>query len=152
MTTCTLALRKHPANNSSGVFLFLTLLTILLATVIATSATLHKQVSITIMTHPHGTYAHGNEGEQARNCLSQHGSSLVYMEPDKITFHFLCQSDAGEWFDVVARKIQDDLFDEMSAYQPKEGIFSKILKWLASAKKGAIPFSGFPQGTTIIFQ
>ncbi len=142
---------KRPANRP-GAFLFLTLL--LLAAVAAAYgfATLHNEAKITIITHKHGTYAHLDEGAQARNCLERHGTNFVYREPDGITFHFLCQSDSGNWFNVIARKIDENLYDEKTALEPKGGILTDIEKWMTNAYKASTQFKQIAVGTTVVFK
>jgi hypothetical protein len=141
---------KRP-DTCRGAFLLIVMLTFLLVAAIVAVIPLHYQAKgITIRAgSSHGNYAHGDEGPQARNCLEQHGISLVYREPNGIVFHFLCQSDDGSWFDIVARKISDDLYEENTALEPKSGVLKEVLDWLTSEIKGATKFTQIEPGTPV---
>ena len=86
---------------------------------------------------------------RARNCLEQHGTGPIYRETNGNTFHFLCQSDSGQWFDVVTEKEDDTHFTETSAYSPKGGIWEDILKWLGKVPRVASEFTEIPKETPV---
>jgi len=142
-------------SKTMGVFLFV----LLLAIAVATAAPLLNQAKTPPIVirggSAHGDFAHGDEGTQARNCLEQHGTSSIYLEPDGRTFHFLCQSDSGDWFDVVAVK-EGDEYVEKTALEPQGGILEDVVKWLtknvSAFGKGATIYKMIAIGTTVIFK
>ena len=110
-----------------GVFIF----------VVFALAALMVLAATKILAGRHATDIHGAEAEQARNCLQQHGPWKTYMEPDG-TYHFLCKYPwANTVYDVIVSKVQEGLFQEKSAYMPKDGVWSAIERWLKG--KGAAP-------------
>lgn len=142
--------RKRPTNHRSGAFLLsLLALIALIATLVLLMPRRLQAAKITIVAgSAHGNVAHGPEGDQARNCLEQHGTSLIFLEPDGITFHFLCQSDSGDWFDVVTVKDGDE-YIEKSAFMPKNGTLARIVQWLTSPEKSATIYRQIEVGTSV---
>ena len=90
-----------------------------------------------------------SEGVQARNCLEQHGTGPIYRETNGNTFHFLCRSDMGEWFDVVTEKDDDTHFTETSAYTPDAQTLKDLVDWLQDLPHFASEFKGILLGTPV---
>jgi hypothetical protein len=110
-----------------GAFIFVMYALVVLTVLVATK----------ILAGRHATDIHGAEAEQARNCLEQHGVWKAYQEPDG-TLHLLCKYPwATSVYDVIVAKVQEELFQEKSAYMPKDGVWSAIERWLKG--KGASP-------------
>jgi hypothetical protein len=145
---------KRPSS-LMGAFLIM----VLIAAIAAIAIPLYNQAKARVIVirsgSAHGDYAHGDEGPQARNCLQQHGTSHIFLEPDGVTYHFLCQGDSGDWFDVVAVK-EGDEYIEKTALEPKDGILKNIQEWLTKLVqqdgKGATPYEQIAPGTPVIFK
>ena len=146
------AAAKRPPN-STGAFLFTVLILVLAVIAVWNVPLIHQAASpprIYIQGgSDHGDYAHGDEGEQARNCLEQHGTGILFREHNGNTFHFLCQNDMGEWFDVVAARKDDAHFVEKSAYAPDEQTINEIEKWLRGGLRLASEFKEILWGTPV---
>ena len=145
---------KRPSD-LMGAFLIM----VLIAAIAAIAIPLYNQAKAPVIViqsgSAHGDYAHGDEGPQARNCLQQHGTSHIFLEPDGVTYHFLCQGDSGDWFDVVAVK-EGDEYVEKTALDPKDGILKNIQEWLTKLVqqdgKGATSYEQIAPGTPVIFK
>jgi hypothetical protein len=131
MSTYTPSLAPTAQRPFRGAFVFKTLALAILAALLVIAAT-------KILATSHATTIHGAEAEQARNCLEQHGVWKAYQEPDG-TLHLLCKYPwaATTIFDVIVEKIREGLYQEKSAYSPKDGSWSAINRWLSG--KGATP-------------
>jgi hypothetical protein len=145
---------KRPSD-LMGAFLIM----VLIAAIAAIAIPFHNQAKAPVIViqsgSAHGDYAHGDEGPQARNCLQQHGTSHIFLEPDRVTYHFLCQGDSGDWFDVVAVR-EGDEYIEKTALEPQDGILKNIQEWLTKLVqqdgKGATSYEQIAPGTPVIFK
>ena len=145
---------KRPSD-LMGAFLIM----VLIAAIAAIAIPLYNQAKAPVIVirsgSAHGNYAHGDEGPQARNCLQQHGTSHIFLELDGVTYHFLCQGESGDWFDVVAVK-EGDEYVEKTALEPKDGILKNIQEWLTKLVqqdgKGATAYEQIAPGTPVIFK
>ncbi len=151
-STAYLSAAKRPPN-STGAFLFTALILVLAVIAVLNVPLFHQAApppSIYIQGGSvHGDFAHGPAGDQTRNCLKQHGTSYIFREHNGSTFHFLCQSDMGEWFDLVAARKDDANFVEKSAYKPDAQTLKDLQEWLRDAPHLASEFKEILFGTPI---
>jgi len=127
MTACSPAYTPTTQRPFRGAFIFGLL----------TLAALLIMAATQILAGRHATDVHGTEAEQARNCVEQHGIWKAYQEPDG-TLHLLCKYPwDATIYDVIVSNIRDGLFQEKSAYSPKDGVWSTIQRWLEG--KNATP-------------
>jgi len=90
---------------------------------------------------------HGIEADTALRCLERQGPTLTYIEADKRTVHLFClNSEDNKWYDTVVEIMEGGKrYVLKSAYMPKQGNWTEILKWLG--RKGAAKWT---QGPSII--
>ena len=114
-------------SQSRSVFIFITLLAISLVT------------AIQVFLRSHATETHGAQAEQARNCVEKNGVWKVYQEskPNDNIYHWLCKVPAtGTVFDLIVEKINEQLYNEKTAFRPKGGKWETIFRWLEGKRGG----------------
>lgn len=111
--------------------------------VLAVLAALMVMAAAKILTTSHATTVHGADAEQSRNCIEKYGVWKAYQEPNG-TLHLLCKYPwESTVYDLIVTKIREGLYQEKSAYRPKEGIWSDIQRWLEGKKAAPVrPPSG----------
>ena len=77
----------------------------------------------------HADNAHGVWAERARNACKQHGASQIWQQKTDGRYHFVCFDPTFGWLDWIVEKI-DGTWQEITAFQPKDGSLSSIVNWI----------------------
>ena len=94
-------------------------------------------VAIAVYLNRHATDRHGDEANQARNCIRNNGVWQVYKEPGNNIHHWLCKDPVtGTIFDLIVEKINEMTYKEKTAFRPKDGKWDAVRYWLEGKRGG----------------
>lgn len=116
------------------------LVIVLLAVLLSIISFIYSYAALQVQVQSHALENHDtSEVTAIRNCINKSGPIMTFREPDKRTFHLLCQLPDGKIGDQVVVKDGNKLV-EKSSFIPKNGNWKDILNWLL--RKGATKFGG----------